>query len=136
MPVLYGEGPRAFQRLREEIMKITKDHIILTWIDPTGDKPGHYNSPWDAGPTRGILATSPDQLPRYSGHGWSKKAIRYSKLYSSISHVIVIMAWVVQFLPRDWAGDPSTLTSRGLKMNLRVRRKGKSEYQASLTCTC
>ncbi|KAJ4022698.1 hypothetical protein NW752_000092 [Fusarium irregulare] len=31
MPLVYGEGPRAFLRLQEEIMKISDDHSIFCW---------------------------------------------------------------------------------------------------------
>jgi hypothetical protein len=31
MPLLYGEGPKAFQRLQEEILKISDDQSILAW---------------------------------------------------------------------------------------------------------
>lgn len=45
MPLLYGEGERAFIRLQEEIMKISNDHSIFAWKSP--DIRG------------GLLATSP-----------------------------------------------------------------------------
>jgi len=35
MPLLYGEGPKAFMRLQEEIMKKTHDHSIFCWRDST-----------------------------------------------------------------------------------------------------
>ncbi|KAK1753929.1 hypothetical protein QBC47DRAFT_325016 [Echria macrotheca] len=51
MPLLYGEGNRAFIRLQEEILKLTTDHSIFAW-----------KCPWDD-PLRfqlcGLLATSP-----------------------------------------------------------------------------
>ena len=31
MPLLYGEGPKAFVRLQEEIIKISNDHTIFCW---------------------------------------------------------------------------------------------------------
>jgi hypothetical protein len=31
MPLLYGEGDRAFQRLQQEIVKVTDDHTIYAW---------------------------------------------------------------------------------------------------------
>jgi hypothetical protein len=46
MPLLYGEGKRAFQRLQEEIIKQSDDHSILAW---TG-------IPWQ---NSGLLAHSP-----------------------------------------------------------------------------
>lgn len=38
MPMLYGEGPKAFGRLQEEIIKNSTDHSILVW---QAWKPGH-----------------------------------------------------------------------------------------------
>ncbi|KAK0649143.1 heterokaryon incompatibility protein-domain-containing protein [Cercophora newfieldiana] len=35
MPLLYGEGAKAFLRLQEEIMKTTYDHTIFCWSDPS-----------------------------------------------------------------------------------------------------
>ena len=31
MPMLYGEGQKAFARLQEEVMKISTDHSIFAW---------------------------------------------------------------------------------------------------------
>ncbi|EPE27018.1 hypothetical protein GLAREA_02932 [Glarea lozoyensis ATCC 20868] len=47
MPMLYGEGERAFIRLQEEIMKTTDDHTIFAWSNRDS-----FNS-W------GLLAHSP-----------------------------------------------------------------------------
>ena len=38
MPLLYGEGSRAFKRLQEEILKETNDHSILAWDASNKDK--------------------------------------------------------------------------------------------------
>ncbi|KAH7001037.1 ankyrin repeat-containing protein [Ilyonectria destructans] len=45
MPMLYGEGERAFIRLQEEILKISNDYTLFAWYSPD-----HYG---------GLLATSP-----------------------------------------------------------------------------
>jgi len=50
MPLLYGEGEKAFVRLQEEILKISDDHSIFAWRS-------HDNR-------GGILATSPDAFIR------------------------------------------------------------------------
>jgi hypothetical protein len=31
IPMLYGEGSKAFFRLQEEIMKVSDDHTIFAW---------------------------------------------------------------------------------------------------------
>jgi hypothetical protein len=39
MPMLYGEGDRAFARLQEEIIKTSDDHSIFAWDAPASDGP-------------------------------------------------------------------------------------------------
>jgi hypothetical protein len=38
MPLLYGEGEKAFVRLQEEILKTTDDHSLFAWSATTSDK--------------------------------------------------------------------------------------------------
>lgn len=51
MPMLYGEGKRAFIRLQEEIIKQTEDYTIFSW---KANIPGATS--------RGIFAHSPDEF--------------------------------------------------------------------------
>ena len=50
MPLIYGEGQRAFIRLQEEIMKISDDHSLFAWRSLD-----NHN---------GLLATSPAMFIR------------------------------------------------------------------------
>ncbi|KZM18765.1 uncharacterized protein EKO05_0006642 [Ascochyta rabiei] len=52
MPLLYGEGTRAFYRLQLELLKQTEDHTIFAWNPQEGEV---YE-------TMGILAPSPKQF--------------------------------------------------------------------------
>ena len=49
MPLLYGEGEKAFIRLQEEIIKYSDDQSLFAWTDPTAAANHHV----------GLLATSP-----------------------------------------------------------------------------
>jgi hypothetical protein len=49
MPMLYGEGERAFRRLQEEIMKTSDDHTLFAWTEARVERC------WI---TRGLLADS------------------------------------------------------------------------------
>ncbi|KAI9368950.1 heterokaryon incompatibility protein-domain-containing protein [Aspergillus egyptiacus] len=49
MPMLYGEGSRAFIRLQEEIMRRSDDQSLFAWFDPSAPSDALY----------GLLATSP-----------------------------------------------------------------------------
>jgi (2Fe-2S) ferredoxin len=54
MPLLYGEGSKAFTRLQEEIMKVSDDHSLFCWT---------WNMPQNRG---GFLSEVPSQF-RYAG---------------------------------------------------------------------
>lgn len=54
MPTLYGEGPRAFIRLQEEILRLSNDHTIFAW-----DGDSEFS---------GMLATSPRQFAHSAGY--------------------------------------------------------------------
>ena len=49
MPLLYGEGDKAFVRLQQEIMKDSDDHSLFAWMDPTAQDTAYS----------GLLARSP-----------------------------------------------------------------------------
>ncbi|KAK3654194.1 hypothetical protein LTR56_004249 [Elasticomyces elasticus] len=50
LTMLYGEGPKAFRRLQEEIMRVSTDHSIFAWDRPRN---GDDREP------RGVLPASP-----------------------------------------------------------------------------
>lgn len=52
MPLLYGEGPKAFSRLQEEIVKRSEDDSIFAWIDPV----------FQDAEIHGLFADSPSQF--------------------------------------------------------------------------
>ncbi|KAI1103218.1 HET-domain-containing protein [Jackrogersella minutella] len=54
MPLLYGEGKKAFMRLQEEILKATDDHSLLCWTVPK-----HGGRAWTL---ESVFATSPDDF--------------------------------------------------------------------------
>ncbi|RYP66814.1 hypothetical protein DL771_007612 [Monosporascus sp. 5C6A] len=59
MPMIYGEGDKAFRRLQEQIMKDFDDDSILAWrLDPKGLTPDNSS----AAIPGGILAASPSDF--------------------------------------------------------------------------
>ncbi|KAF8854451.1 HET-domain-containing protein, partial [Acephala macrosclerotiorum] len=44
MPLLYGEGSKAFTRLQEEIMKVSDDHSLFCWTWETSQHRGGFLS--------------------------------------------------------------------------------------------
>ena len=57
MPLIYGEGLKAFRRLQEEIVKRNNDLTIFAWDNP----PNHEQ------PSCGLFATSPEAFAHSSG---------------------------------------------------------------------
>ncbi|KAI1283360.1 heterokaryon incompatibility protein-domain-containing protein [Xylaria sp. FL0933] len=61
MPLLYGEGSRAFLRLQEEIIRTSNDQTIFCWDHPKG---AHSNA-WDSvlAPAPNVFAESGNFIP-------------------------------------------------------------------------
>jgi hypothetical protein len=53
MPLLYGEGQKAFTRLQEEIIKVSEDYSIFAW---QAHELSHYQI------NRGLLAIDPSEF--------------------------------------------------------------------------
>jgi len=60
MPMLYGEGERAFIRLQEEILRVSKDHTIFAWNYS-------YRDLTESAVTGSFLAVSPASFQLHSG---------------------------------------------------------------------
>ena len=61
MPLLYGEGDKAFVRLQEEILKITDDQSIFAWEDLCEDEDEMFKN-HDGVLLRGPFARSPAEF--------------------------------------------------------------------------
>ncbi|KAI3327867.1 heterokaryon incompatibility protein-domain-containing protein [Xylariaceae sp. AK1471] len=61
MPLLYGEGPRAFLRLQEEIVKVSYDHSLFCWTF-TAKVPRDWVS--ILAPSPGAFEKSADYIPK------------------------------------------------------------------------
>lgn len=92
MPMLYGEGERAFRRLQEEIMKQNEDYTMFTWQSP--DLTAAYS---------GLLAKSADMfhIPFLT----TLASTVYSNSFSLKHHLIADR-------------EPPIMTSRGIKISL------------------
>lgn len=88
MPMLYGEGSKAFLRLQEEIMKYSDDQSLFAWTDPAADEDEH----------KGLLATSPryfekggDIVPYTSD--WDQKSAPFSISNKGLCIDICLTRW-------------------------------------------
>ncbi|KAF4839325.1 Vegetative incompatibility protein HET-E-1 [Colletotrichum siamense] len=108
MPLLYGEGSRAFIRLQEEILKETADQSLFLWTLSSISSQG----PSGAQALHGLLATSP---AAFSGLG--------------IHHIRPLQP------PESEHSEPASMTSRGLRTNMWLVPIDGSDYFAVLDCT-
>jgi hypothetical protein len=111
MPLLYGEGNRAFIRLQEEIMKISEDQSLFAWEDYCEDGDPELFKVDDRW-LRGPLAKSPAEFAN--------------------------AADIVPYRQQN-ANSPSAMTSLGLLMNVPLHclrnSGGKTAiYVVELTC--
>ncbi|RMZ78367.1 hypothetical protein DV738_g3924, partial [Chaetothyriales sp. CBS 135597] len=56
MPIIYGEGKKAFHRLQQEIIRSSSDHTIFAWISADDDSLGAHD----------LLATDASDFLRFS----------------------------------------------------------------------
>ncbi|KAH9235862.1 hypothetical protein K456DRAFT_1771033 [Colletotrichum gloeosporioides 23] len=108
MPLLYGEGSRAFIRLQEEILKETADQSLFLWALSSISSQGPSGAP----ALRGLLANSPDA---FSGLG--------------IHHIRPLQPLESEH------NEPASMTSRGLRTNMWLVPIDGSDYFAVLDCT-
>lgn len=113
MPMLYGEGIRAFGRLQEEIMKTTEDYTLFIWPSSVADSASHN--------TIGLLATSPKDFcipPVLVANGCDYG--RISNMPISRANPKDLDFFTSLRKPGAVADVPPTLTARGLRMTLPV----------------
>lgn len=104
MPMLYGEGKRAFIRLQEEIMRQSDDQTLFAWTRSSGSS----SSPADAETTyHGLLAQSPADF-RDSGE-FVQSQQRFNR-------------------------SPFSVTNMGISIELAVVHWTMDRYLAALDC--
>ena len=118
MPIIYGEGEKAFRRLQLEIMKSSNDQTIFAWRDSL-DHPHPLR-------TRGALASSPDVF--------SRDDYPLINVDHSFSHLMPHSAgWRSLFQNRSIPDDGYTIQNDGIHITLPMKQDGDS-WLAVLKC--
>jgi hypothetical protein len=128
MPLLYGEGLKAFQRLQEEIMKKGEDYTLFCWTRDAHSTPSAYME------STGLLAPNPNVFSLEKSDPDLK-----IKDYGKVKQVSPTR------LPYDYGtklkdeelllAQPPQLTSRGLRITLLVHfLKDDGRILAFLNC--
>jgi hypothetical protein len=120
MPLLYGEGTRAFVRLQEEIIKVSNDQTIFCWEWVPSLVPQNWTSMLAPSPT---LFESSDDYVRMSD-AFEDQASVFSITNAGLSIV----------LPTIWIGDRQFVFLRALsgrqsgRACIALRRVGMGQY--------
>ncbi|RDW91791.1 hypothetical protein BP5796_01185 [Coleophoma crateriformis] len=90
MPMIYGEGPKAFMRLQEEIAKDSGDLSLFAWAT-TDDAPPKQDQRY-----RGIFATSPKEFTIARGMKYRSAGILLEKEFSVTNRGLKIKTTLVE----------------------------------------
>jgi hypothetical protein len=93
MPLLYGEGKKAFIRLQEEILKTSEDQSLFAW-SPSPDERSTFDE-WDRRSALGVGISMFAEHPREFAQAF--------RIYGQTPQ-----------------GEPTTVTNKGVKMHLPV----------------
>jgi len=130
MPLIYGEGNRAFRRLQDEILKTTEDYSILTWGF-------HTMSPRQAGSPHDLSGRILDrQSPNFGGWDRYQPALArdvasfaYQTRYANLKRNLIASSLPSLNVSGATIDDsPPVLTSRGLRVHLSLRHIQGSIY--------
>ncbi|GKT47601.1 vegetative incompatibility protein HET-E-1 [Colletotrichum spaethianum] len=86
MPLLYGEGNRAFRRLQEEILKTTEDYSIFIWSSTglrTRVEPGHAPALASQPADFEVLRLDATHVPKHTTHDNLKGSARQITIIAS-----------------------------------------------------
>ncbi|VBB83565.1 Putative Protein similar to Vegetative incompatibility protein HET-E-1 of Podospora anserina [Podospora comata] len=120
MPLIYGEGHRAFYRLQKEIMKTTEDYTMLAWgLSKYLSNKHHWKGV--KGDPRRPLADGPIDFEEHNRNLWTYvRLIPDSNVNYGTSN------------PSSAAlmdDTPPLITSRGLRVTLLLRPARKASHQ-------
>jgi len=139
MPLIYGEGTRAFYRLQKEIMKTTEDYTMLAWgLSKYLSSKHHWKIQGnDLTDRRQPLAESPNDFELHNRSAWTYSALIQhlhdpTTTPNSNSSNKNPSNKELLFSHDD---TPPLITSRGLRVTLLVRHMPKSsDVYAYINC--
>ncbi|KAJ4286207.1 hypothetical protein N0V88_008070 [Collariella sp. IMI 366227] len=113
MPLIYGEGHRAFYRLQKEIMKTTEDYTMLAWgLSKYLSNKHHWKGiqPNKLEDPRRPLADSPNDFELHNRDVWT-----YSRLIPDDGNTMAAR------ISSSMDDTPPLITSRGLRVSLLLK---------------
>jgi hypothetical protein len=111
MPLLYGEGEKAFIRLQEEILRETEDYTLFAWefdaanMDVIQDIAQHMSS------SLGVLARHPSYFRTQN------QVFSFPSSFGSLR-----------------SEEPLSMTNKGIRLQLPIIRRNRQAFAAILPC--
>lgn len=131
MPLLYGEGNRAFLRLQEEILKTTEDYTIFAWPGAEDGNEALKVPPSNSRKDVSIFANDAAQFRRLEGNSWQYSDL--VRIQSEELNIIVGSKWSgatgLEGLNTD--DSPPTITGRGVSICFPLTHADSGNYLAS-----
>lgn len=135
MPLLYGEGEKAFVRLQEEIMKHSDDQTLFAWVPDSARHSKHKEiTDWQE------LGRNP-RWEEYGTHGYRPPQIRgiFAQHPSEFSLPQVSRSPTLHYggmtnQDRVASATPYALTNKGVEITLRLLNFGPTLAVAVLDC--
>lgn len=134
MPLPYGEGMKAFQRLQKEIIETSSDLSIFAWKD------SRRIDPKSVGPRkhfyRGFLASCPQEFEAYSRLKFEARA-GPSTPHLITNHGVSIRLNLREVDKRDqlYVVDLNIVHSYGRSVGIYLKRLSKKGDQFARVCT-
>lgn len=130
MPMLYGEGPRAFLRLQDEIIKRSDDQSIFAWRE------------LDSKECKSADANLANAKPYWSSTQWSMKHPNCSATTHITEHGLLADSPLTFAHSRGFVPyriirrrqTPYQMSNRGLGINLPLIHRGNNLFLALLEC--
>ncbi|XXH01383.1 hypothetical protein Hte_007743 [Hypoxylon texense] len=121
MPLLYGEGPKAFRRLQQEIMKeYPEDHSLYAWGIPVDKCSVEVTQP-DAVIRESIDDPLASSEPLFGLLAKSPQDFEYSRSYSPISNAH-------KFYSNFWVGWKSATYPTSIGKGIRIELLASSNF--------
>ncbi|KAK5675790.1 hypothetical protein LTS10_011521 [Elasticomyces elasticus] len=132
MPLLYGEGTKAFARLREQIIAQSDDQSILAWGL-------WWPKDHDVG-LKGVLAAAPNDfdrsdqvtMPRPTTHAYHVHSYAVTNQGLAITHNGGLMRMANWAAGYGWRSGPSTLTLQCVNNDVERRSTANRSHGATL----
>ena len=118
MPLLYGEGKRAFRRLQEEVLRVDEDYTLFAWDTLL--------------PRESLLASSPSDFEIFT-----PVLDLVSAELAGVNDVVLrdhLSKTYFSALPPPEDHSPPRLTSRGCHLSLPLFRYEEKSWYGCLTC--